>query len=94
MGSGLALGLMVFLALWCWLGFDQLFYLFHIASFRNEYWMLDPSEDYLIRLFPEPFFYDAALLVFGTVLMVSVIVMAGSLCALRFLDSRSKREDA
>ncbi len=87
-GSGLTMGLMVALAIWCWLGFDQFFYLFHVASFRNEYWMLNPAEDYLIRLFPEGFFYDAALFVFGTVLIVSLLLLIGSLCALRFLGGR------
>ncbi len=89
-GSALTLGLMLVLALWCWLGFDQLFYLFHIASFRNEYWMLDPAEDYLIKLFPEGFFYDAALLVFGAVLAVSMLVIIGSICALKLSGSGSK----
>lgn len=84
-GSGLTLSLMAALAVWCWLGFDQFFYLFHVASFRNQYWLLDPTEDYLIRLFPEGFFYDAALLVFGTVLVAAMTMVAGSLCALRFL---------
>ncbi len=83
-GSGLTLGLMMVLALWCWLGFDQFFYLFHVASFPNEYWMLNPAQDYLIKLFPEGFFYDAALLVFGVVLIASLLVLAGSLCILRF----------
>lgn len=83
LGSGLTLGLMITLALWCWLGFDQLFYLFHVASFRNDYWMLNPAEDYLIRLFPEGFFYDAALFVFGAVIIVSLLLVAGSLYVLR-----------
>lgn len=91
-GSGLALGLMMALALWCWLNFDQFFYLFHIASFRNEYWMLNPSEDYLIRLFPGEFFYNAALFVFGFVSLVSLVVMVGSLSALKFLGGQVRQK--
>ena len=44
------------------LGFDQLFYQFHLISFTNELWQLDPTRDYLIMLFPQGFWYDAALL--------------------------------
>lgn len=40
--------------------FHQLFTLFHLASFSNDLWLLDPSQHNLIRMFPEPFFFDAA----------------------------------
>lgn len=36
--------------------FNRLFIFFHIASFSNDYWVLDPSQHYLIRLFPQGFF--------------------------------------
>ena len=38
------------------------------------FWMLDPSKDYLIMLFPEGFFYDAALFGFGAVLLLAMVV--------------------
>ena len=43
------------------LNFDQLFLQFHLFSFTNELWQLDPTKDYLIMLFPQGFFYDAAI---------------------------------
>jgi uncharacterized membrane protein len=39
-------------------GFSQLFWQFHIISFPNEFWLLDPTKDYLKMLFPDGFFYD------------------------------------
>lgn len=88
-GSVLTLSAAAVMILWCWLGFRYFFYLFHVVSFSNEYWMLDPAKDYLIRLFPEGFFYDAALFVFGAVLIVTLLVMGVSLYASR-LFSRQK----
>jgi integral membrane protein (TIGR01906 family) len=73
-GSVITLGLMIFLALWALFGFERFFILFHLISFSNQYWMLNPATDYLIRLFPEGFFYDAALLGFGVVILETLII--------------------
>ena len=58
-GSGLTLALMLALGLGALLNFDRLFLQFHIISFTNELWQLDPTKDYLIMLFPQGFWYDA-----------------------------------
>ncbi len=60
-GSGLTLALMLALGLGALFNFDQLFLQFHLISFANEFWQLDPAKDYLIMLFPQGFWYDAAL---------------------------------
>ncbi|GAH55464.1 unnamed protein product, partial [marine sediment metagenome] len=61
-GSSLTLALMLALVLLETLfGFGQLFYQFHLISFTNELWLLDPTKDYLIMLFPHGFWYDATL---------------------------------
>jgi len=60
-GSGITLALMLALGLGTLLGFDQLFWQFHLISFTNELWLLDPTKDYLKMLFPDGFFYDAVL---------------------------------
>ncbi len=73
-GSLVTVGLMAVLALWALFGFERFFLLFHLVSFSNEYWLLDPAKDYLIRLFPEGFFYDAALFGFGAVILEAVIL--------------------
>lgn len=62
-GSLLTLGILAVLGLWALVGFGGLFYLFHILSFSNPFWMLDPREHMLIRLFPEGFFLQATLII-------------------------------
>jgi integral membrane protein (TIGR01906 family) len=41
--------------------FDDTWTLFHQIAFRNDLWELDPRTDYLIMLFPEPFWFTATL---------------------------------
>ena len=60
-GGGITLALMLALGLGTLLGFDQLFLQFHLISFTNELWQLDPTKDYLIMLFPQGFWYDATI---------------------------------
>jgi integral membrane protein (TIGR01906 family) len=60
-GGALTLGLMAALGLGALFDFESLFLQFHLISFDNYLWMLDPSRDYLIRLFPQGFYYDATL---------------------------------
>lgn len=40
--------------------FETLFRAFHRAVFTNDYWLLDPSEDALIRIMPTGFFRNMA----------------------------------
>ena len=66
-GSSITLGMMLALGIGSTvLDFGQLFTQFHFLAFTNELWMLDPTKDYLIMLFPEGFWYDAAML-FGQI---------------------------
>jgi len=75
-GSGLTLALMLALGLGTLLNFDQLFLRFHLISFANEFWKLDPTKDYLIMLFPRGFWYDATLFcALGTI--ISAVVLGG-----------------
>jgi integral membrane protein (TIGR01906 family) len=62
-GSSIALGMMIALGIGSTVqGFDQLFTQFHLFAFANDFWMLDPTRDYLIMLFPEGFWYDVVML--------------------------------
>lgn len=61
-GSCLTLALMLALGLGALFAFDRLFLQFHLISFTNELWLLDPTRDYLIMLFPQGFWYDTSLL--------------------------------
>jgi len=74
-GSGITLALMLALGLGILLNFDQLFWQFHVISFANELWQLDPTKDYLIMLFPQGFWYDAA--IFCTLATVGLAVVLG-----------------
>lgn len=73
-GSVVTFGLMIFLALWAVFGFEQLFLLFHLVSFSNEFWIIDSGEGSFIKLFPGGFFYDVALFGFAAVIAESLIL--------------------
>ena len=73
-GASITLGLMLALGIGTLLNFDQLFLQFHLFSFTNELWLLDPAKDYLIMLFPQGFFYDAALISGGIAVGLAVIL--------------------
>lgn len=61
-------------------GFDRLFEQFHLLSFRNDFWRLDPSRDHLIQMFPEGFWFDVTLLIAVlTFVEAMVIVLLSSL---------------
>jgi integral membrane protein (TIGR01906 family) len=75
-GSGLTIGLMLLFGLLALLDFDRFFLQFHLISFANDLWQLDPTKDYLIMLFPQGFWYDATL--FCAVLTVAMAaILAG-----------------
>ena len=87
-GSGLTLALMLALGLGALLNFDQLFWRFHLISFTNELWQLDPAKDYLIMLFPQGFFYDAAL--FCALATVTGAIILGGVAGSYLLSIRKK----
>jgi integral membrane protein (TIGR01906 family) len=82
-GGSITLGMIVALGVGSMVGsFDQLFLQFHFLAFTNELWMLDPTKDYLIMLFPEGFWFDAAMLfgqittgAAGTLLAVALVYL-------------------
>ena len=73
-GGGITLALMLALGLGILFGFSQLFWQFHVISFSNEFWLLDPTKDYLKMLFPDGFFYDAALFCAGITAGLAIIL--------------------
>ncbi len=72
------------LLLWAAADFDGLFVTFHRLAFRNDYWLLDPRTDLLIRLMPESLFVDLGLKGLG--LAVPGLVLLG--LGLRALGGR------
>ena len=87
-GGGITLALMLALGLGTLLNFDQLFLQFHLLSFTNELWLLDPAKDYLIMLFPRGFFYDAA--VFCALATTGLAIILGGVAGGYLRFSRRK----
>ena len=87
-GSGLTLAMMLALGLGTLLNFDQIFRQFHLLSFTNELWMLDPTKDYLIMLFPRGFWYDAMLFCVLIAAGLAIILSGVGGGYLRFSRSR------
>ena len=62
--SGLmTLALMATAAAVALLAFGQSFLLFHMVSFSNDLWQLDPYTSYLVRMFPQGFWRDATIFI-------------------------------
>jgi len=74
-GGILTLAGIALLALGIVLDFDQLFLQFHLLSFTNDLWILNPTTDYLIRLFPQGFFNDAAIICVSITAGLSVVLI-------------------
>lgn len=73
-GGGITLGLMLASALGILLSFDWLFWQFHVISFSNQFWLLDPTKDYLKMLFPDGFFYEATMLCAAVTAALAIIL--------------------
>lgn len=54
--------------------FDKIFVLFHLISFSNEFWILDPATDYLIMMFPGGFFFDIVFIASCSILVTAIIL--------------------
>lgn len=44
-------------------GFEELFVQFHLLSFSNDLWQLDPRTDHLVQMFPIEFWFQVSLAV-------------------------------
>lgn len=64
--------------------FEQMFIQFHLVVFPNLYWLLDPSKDYLIMLFPEGFWMDIAYFGVGAII-VEALLLGGLAWAVPFI---------
>jgi uncharacterized membrane protein len=73
----LTLGLILVLGLAAMMDFDYFFRQFHLIGFANDLWLLDPAKDYLIMLFPQGFWSDAATII-ALVATGLALVLAGT----------------
>ncbi len=86
-GSLAVFGVIACLLAWSLVDFDQLFIVFHLIGFPNDFWILDPSQHYLIMMFPEGFFYTTVLLILAATVIEAVIIGAAGLCVRKRLHS-------
>ena len=75
-GGSLTLMLLVVFGIAASVGFDSLFLKFHQLSFANDFWRLDPRTDYLVRIFPQGFWFDATVWVMIRVIVVALMLTA------------------
>ena len=64
--------------------FTWVFTQFHLLSFANDLWQLDPFRHYLLLLFPERFFLEATLFI----ALLTVIEFAGLYVGARLMEIR------
>ncbi len=83
-GSGVTLALILLLGLLAALDFRQFFLQFHLISFANDLWLLDPSRDYLLMLFPSGFWLDATILCALLTAAGALVLGAASWAHLRY----------
>ena len=74
LGGAVTLAIVALVGLASLAGFERLFLTFHIVSFSNDLWQLDPRTDYLIAMFPERFFLDATLWIAGSTLVEAFLL--------------------
>jgi len=89
-GGVLTLGLIAVLGIVSIFSFQWLFIQFHHISFSNPYWMLDPSRDYLIMLFPPVFWRDVAIIGAGAI-AADALLLGGIAWAVTFIHQRRSR---
>jgi integral membrane protein (TIGR01906 family) len=73
-GGILAIALIAVIGIMVVINFNQFFTWFHLISFANDFWLLDPSKDYLIMLFPEGFWSDAAIYVGAATVLLALLI--------------------
>jgi integral membrane protein (TIGR01906 family) len=93
-GGAVTLGLLIVAGIALGAAFPWLFYLFHLVSFANDFWQLDPRTDYLVAMFPEGFWFIATMLVVVLTLAEAAALTVGGWLALRLLRRRSAQAPA
>lgn len=87
-GGLLTIGVVFLAGLSALLDFDRLFLQFHLLSFTNTLWLLDPSRDHLIMMYPAGFFRDATLAIAGLTLVEAPACLALAAAFLRRMQER------
>ncbi|MCL2149410.1 MAG: TIGR01906 family membrane protein [Dehalococcoidia bacterium] len=73
-GGILSMGILAVVGVIALVDFGGFWQQFHLLSFTNDLWLLDPSRDYLIMMFPEGFWFDSVLIVAGLTACLALII--------------------
>jgi len=88
-GSSITLALMLAMGIASvTVDFGQAFTQFHLIAFTNDLWLLDPTRDYLIMLFPQGFWYD--MVIFCGIGVAGTAAVLGGVCARYLFSTRSR----
>lgn len=85
-GAGVVGGIGVFALT----GFENAWTEFHQIVFTNDFWLLDPTADRLIQMFPEDFWFDATLLIGMMTLAEAALLFLASTAYLFFARPRER----
>ncbi|MAG47527.1 TIGR01906 family membrane protein [archaeon] len=61
------------------INFDKIFLYFHLISFSNNLWLLNPETDNLIKMFPQDIFLNITTIAIIKSLIISIIILILSL---------------
>lgn len=89
-GAGVVGGIGVFALT----GFEDAWTQFHQIVFTNDFWLLDPTADRLIQMFPEGFWFDATLLIGAMTLAEAAALFLASAAYLVFARPRERTSPA
>ncbi len=87
-GGAVTIAFVVVVGLLSLVGFSQLFTVFHMLSFANNLWQLDPYTSYLLRMFPFGFWYDSTMFIAIATVIEALVIGVPSWLALRWAKSR------
>ena len=92
-GSGFTLLVVILAGIASFSNFNQVFYSFHIISFDNDLWQLDPTRDYLIAMFPQQFFFVATIAIaLGVIIAATAVFSIASLSLSKGGRTEAKRK--
>jgi integral membrane protein (TIGR01906 family) len=89
-GGGLTLALMAAMGIGMLFDFDSLLLQFHLLSFANDFWQLDPTRDYLIMLITHGVMYDGAFTVAGATVLGALLVGGAGVAYLLYTRRRER----
>ncbi len=90
-GSTLTVVMIASIGLLCITAFDAIFLIFHRISFTNDLWRLNPSTDYLIKLFPRDFWFESTIFVAGISIAIAISISVISRITLLIQSSTQDR---